>query len=63
MWYDKLGKFTLIYNDDNKNNEGNKNNNILSDEVNINKMKESSTLVLNDVVIIARCEDSFINAT
>jgi hypothetical protein len=43
--------------------EGNKNNNILSDEVNINKMKESSTLILNDVVIIARCEDSFINAT
>jgi len=38
-------------------------NNILSDEVNINKMKESSTLVLNDIVIIARSEDNFINAT
>ena len=26
-------------------------------------MKESSTLILNDIVIIARKEDSFINAT
>jgi hypothetical protein len=41
--------------------EGNKN--VSSDEVNINKMKESSTIVLNDIVIIARSEDNFINAT
>jgi len=39
------------------------NNIIASSETNINKMKESSKLILNDIVIIARKEDNFINAT
>lgn len=48
---------------DELNNKIDSNKNIPSDEVNINKMKESSTLVLNNIVIISRSEDNFINAT
>ena len=60
MIIDKSKKIEELNNkiDDNK-----KINEIVSSDVNINKMKESSQLVLNDIVIIARKEDNFVNAT
>jgi hypothetical protein len=54
----KIEELNNKINDDKKINDT-----IVNNEENINKMKESSQLVLNDIVIIARKEDNFINAT